>query len=175
MKRVAYILCLLLQISYSALSQPNKHGISAITNYPHHITNGSEQNWAITQDSRGIVYVGNDDKGVLEYDGSEWRKIPVLNNSTVRSLVTAEDGTVYVGAVSEIGFLAPDISGKLQYQSLLPVLDTIFHRFSDVWKSYYNDRHIYFCSEKYVMIYDIAANSFTVINTFEHTLFCFFR
>src|SRR5210317_1406779 len=79
-------------------AQPNIHGVPMITNYEHSITTGSEQNWCITQDLRGIIYVGNNDKGVLEYDGVEWRNIPIPNNPIVRSIITGDDGIVYVGA-----------------------------------------------------------------------------
>src|SRR6056297_2376140 len=112
------ILLLFTLICSGLSAQINKNGIPAIVNYPPGITRGSEQNWSIVQDQRGVMYVGNDDKGVLEYDGSEWRTIPTSNNSIVRSLACSDDGTIYVGAVSELGYLAPDATGKMKYNSL---------------------------------------------------------
>ena len=67
---------LFLQTLLSLQAQPNKFGVPMITNYPYNETGGSEQNWCITQDHRGVVYVGNYEKGVLEYDGVNWRKHP---------------------------------------------------------------------------------------------------
>ena len=43
------------------------------------------QNWAVTQDQRGIIYIGNND-GVVVYDGVQWRTVPVSNMTLVRSL-----------------------------------------------------------------------------------------
>ena len=39
---------------------------------------GSAQNWCITQDKRGVMYVGNTG-GLMEFDGVNWRKYPVPN------------------------------------------------------------------------------------------------
>ena len=58
----------------------------------------------------------------MEYDGVSWRKISVPN-LTVRSIAIDEVGTIYVGGKDEIGFLAPDSKGTLQYMSLLDHLD----------------------------------------------------
>ena len=77
--------CLLATLSLQA--QPNKYGVPLISNYPYSETGGNEQNWCITQDHRGVVYVGNYDKGVLEFDGVEWRTIPVPGNVPVWSLL----------------------------------------------------------------------------------------
>jgi hypothetical protein len=61
--------------------------------------------------------------GVLEYDGVEWRRIPVPGDPPVRSLATAEDGVVFVGAFSEFGYLAPDRTGQMHYLSLSDTID----------------------------------------------------
>lgn len=155
--------------------QVNRYGQAAITNYPAGITNGSEQNWAITQDKRGVIYVGNDDKGVLEYDGSEWRNIPIPNKSIVRSLACAEDGTVYVGAVSEIGYLAPDATGQMQYQSLIHHLDSTGRRFFHVWKTYCADDKVYFHSQKLLFIYYPEKDSLIYHENRLNVLFGFYE
>ncbi len=167
------LLAFILMIASISFSQINHYGVSEIKNYPHSVTKGTEQNWSIAQDLRGVIYVGNNDKGILEYDGSEWRNISVSNERTIRSLVTAPDGTVFVGAFSEIGFLSPDIDGDLQYQSLLPLLDTTYHNFTNIWKTFSHNDKIYFCSERYILIFSPESKSFNVISAYNHTLFCF--
>ena len=91
------ILFLLSLLSSSILGQMNPYGQPEIQNYHFAETGGGEQNWAITMDHRGLVYVGNQDQGILEYDGSDWRSIPVTENLTVWSLVTGDDGVIYAG------------------------------------------------------------------------------
>jgi hypothetical protein len=91
MKIFTWLLLTFLSLNCHVHGQVNRYVHAPIVNYPAGITNGSEQNWAITQDNRGVIYVGNDDKGVLEYDGSEWRNIPIPNKSiiTLKKTVSA--------------------------------------------------------------------------------------
>jgi len=103
------------------------------------------QNWAVTQDQRGVIYVGNND-GVLIYDGVHWRTVPVSNMSVVRSLDVASDGTVYVGARGEFGYLAPDASGALRYVSLVDRVPAEDRGFKDVWRTIASPEGIVFSS-----------------------------
>ena len=160
--------------SLSLQAQPNKYGVPLITNYPYNITGGSEQNWCITQDHRGVVYVGNHDKGILEYDGVEWRIIPVPNNATVRSLVTGDDGVVYAGLENDFGMLEPDRIGKLQFRSLChsSVRDSV-PSFT-IWKTYFDSGNVYFCGQLKVFIYNPEGDSITLMDTPDHPYFSFF-
>ncbi len=101
------------------------------------------QNWAIVQDLRGVMYFGNE-SGVLEYDGVSWRLIPVANKSVIRSLAVANTGRVYVGAQREFGYLAADSIGQMHYISLLEYLKEEDRDFSDVWEIYSTSKGIYF-------------------------------
>ncbi|MBC3881130.1 diguanylate cyclase [Undibacterium sp. LX40W] len=103
------------------------------------------QNWAVVQDQRGLIYVGNND-GVLEFDGERWRLIKVSNQTTVRSLAVDANGRIYVGAVGEIGYLQEDAHGTMQYVSLMPKLNQEQRQFSDVWRCFANDQGIVFAS-----------------------------
>ena len=137
------ILCLLVFLYIPLSAQINKNGIPLIKNYTANEYNAAEQNWAVCEDARGVIYVGNNDNGVLEFDGKNWRKIPIANGSIIRSLAYSE-GTVYVGGVEEFGYLAPDINGKMQYHTLTNQLDSI--DFLNVWKIHVIKNEIYFCS-----------------------------
>ncbi|MFH0758327.1 MAG: SpoIIE family protein phosphatase [Bacteroidota bacterium] len=161
-------------VSFLLQAQPNKYGVPLITNYPYTETKGTEQNWCITQDHRGVVYVGNHDKGVLEYDGVEWRTIPVPNNVTVRSMVTGDDGVVYVGAEGEFGMLEPDRYGKLQFISLYD--STLHDQFPDiiVWKTYFEDGKTFFCCSNVIFVYNPPANDISILETPENAFYAFF-
>lgn len=164
---------ILLMAVLCTYGQANLNGVSYIQNYPPDVTLGSEQNWTVVQDHRGILYVGNDDKGILEYDGVEWRTIDISNESAVRSMAVSNPGTVYVGAVAEVGYLEPDERGALHYRSLMPLLDTSYHNFSNVWRTYCLDDKVYFCSQRYILVFSESERTFKVIKTFKHTLFSF--
>lgn len=115
---------------------------------------GSEQNWAIVQDLRGLIYVGNNEGGVLEYDGERWRRIPVTENRIVRSLALAESGLVYVGLVGDFGRLEPDHRGLLHYQSLSSLLGADAPTFRDVYKTHVLGNTVYFCSLSVIFAYN---------------------
>ncbi len=101
------------------------------------------QNWAMVQDPRGVMYVANT-SGVLEYDGTSWRLIPVRNGAFVRSLDLSASGTVYVGGLGELGYLASDLRGKTVYKSLVDKIDTEHRNFMDVWSTHATIHGVYF-------------------------------
>ena len=108
-----------------------------------------EQNWAIVQDDRGVMYVGNN-AGVLEYDGAFWRLIRMPNKTVVRSLAKDGAGRVYVGAVGEFGYLAPDGTGRLGFVSLLEKVPAENRDFADVWRTLVTPHGVYFQSVQYL-------------------------
>ncbi len=133
------------QTTVRDLPQPKwrEAGIPSLKNYTPKEHGGGAQNWAIAQDARGVMYFGNN-SGVLEYDGVSWRLIPVPNKSAVRSLVIAAEGTVYIGAKGEIGYLAPDSAGQLQYVSLRAHVPAEYRDFADIAKTFVTAEGVYF-------------------------------
>ncbi|EAY29292.1 SpoIIE family protein phosphatase [Microscilla marina] len=127
-------------------------GIPFIKNFTPKDYKASNQNWAITQDNRGVMYFGNNN-GILEFDGSNWRLIELPNKSVVRALTKDDQGRIYVGALSEIGYLAPDSLGKMEYKSLLPLLPKNERNFNDMWNIYLGSDAIYMISFTGVYIF----------------------
>ena len=105
-----YILLFIFSFSFSfTLSAQNSiGGIPYIKNYKKSEYNAATQNWAIIQDKRGVIYMGNND-GVLEFDGMNWTSFPVSNSSIVRSLAIDKDEKIWIGACNEIGYLQANI------------------------------------------------------------------
>ncbi|MEN8226782.1 MAG: triple tyrosine motif-containing protein [Bacteroidota bacterium] len=168
---ISLLLCL--TASGTLLAQPNNNGVPMITNYPHNITGGSEQNWCVTQDARGVIYIGNNDKGVLEYDGVEWRSIPIPNDPIIRSLETGDDGVVYVGGESEFGYLAPDHIGNMHYRSLSDTIDQEKYPFTAVWRTYYHNGEVYFCTFSKIFIFNREMDQLSILETPEYTYFSY--
>ncbi|MBU8893765.1 MAG: SpoIIE family protein phosphatase [Bacteroidales bacterium] len=168
------ILCLLVFLYIPLSAQINKNGIPLIKNYTSNEYNAAEQNWAICEDSRGVMYIGNNDNGILEYDGKNWTKIPISNGSIIRSLAYSEDGSVYVGGVEEFGYLGPDHKGKMKYHTLTDQLDSI--DFKNVWKIHIIENDIYFCcyediykfsEKKFIKQYENIEGSFFSFKVFD--------
>jgi len=128
---------------FFAISQVNRLGYPTVKNFNAVTYKASEQNWGIVQDKRGIIYIANN-AGVLEYDGTNWRMIAIPNNSAARSIALDEKGRVYVGSIGEFGYLEPDEIGSMQYVSLLNKVDTAYHEFAEVWKTYAYGNKVHF-------------------------------
>lgn len=110
------------------------------------------QVWASTQDHRGVLYFALYDY-ILEYDGLNWRKIPLPDNNTARSLEVDQHGRVYVGAQGDFGYLKPDSVGELHYTSLLNKVDSANHSFMDIWNICAVGDTVYFNASDQVFCY----------------------
>src|SRR5690554_3732615 len=82
-------------------------GIPFIRYYSTRDYNGGIQNWSITQDKSGLIYVANN-FGVLEYDGSTWNRYAPKTGTKVRHLAIDKDGRIYVASQGDFGFLFPN-------------------------------------------------------------------
>ena len=74
----------------------------------------------VAQDHDGVLYFGSD--VLLQYDGTTWRRFSTKNNLAINSLAINEQGRIWVGGYSEIGYFEKDSSGQLHYTSLLSKL-----------------------------------------------------
>jgi len=130
----------------------SEKGIPFIKNYSPKEYKGHEQNWAITQDHRGVIYVGNSD-AVLEYDGVYWRSINTPSPDIVRSLAVDESGQIYVGGHDYFGYLAPDSIGVMKYVSLDKKLKPDDCNFRDIWKTHATSKGVYFQANPVIFLW----------------------
>lgn len=119
-------------------------GLPFIRNFDPAEYAGATQNWSLTQDRQGVIYVGNVEDGVLTFDGTRWKHIPVPNRATVRSLALGDDGRIYVGTVGDLGYLAPDATGQLRFVSMLERIPLAQRNFADVWDTFATPEGVYF-------------------------------
>lgn len=153
-KKTLHILIafILMCLAFNLRSQIKSIGIPSIVNYSRKEYHASTQNWAAIQDKRGILYFANND-GLLEFDGINWRLIQMPNKSVVHSIATDKDGTIYVGAYDEFGYLEPDQNGKLQYFSLKDLVPGELKNFREIWKIHVTDEGIVFQSFSEIFLY----------------------
>ncbi len=138
----------------------NELGSPFIRNFTTDEYNATTQNWAIVQDNRGIMYFGNG-SCLLEYDGNNWNKTSLPNNSSVRSLAIDSLGTVYVGASGEFGYVGCDSTGKILYISLINKLKKEDRDFNEIWKTCITSDGVFFISIHKIFRY--LNDSITVI------------
>src|SRR4029453_10860699 len=95
---------------------------------------GGTQTWSMVQDRRGVMYFSTN-SAILEFDGASWRRIQVgTNAASVRALALDDAGRIWVGAVGNFGYLAPDARGILSYVSMADRLPPGAPPFADVWR-----------------------------------------
>jgi serine phosphatase RsbU (regulator of sigma subunit) len=129
-------------------------GSPFIRNYSPEEYQGFQQNWAIVQDHRGVIYIGNAD-GILEFDGKNWGTIiQAPNKSRIRSLAIDKQGIIYAGAVGDFGYLAIDTQGKRCFVSLAEKLPDKDRDFLDVWSVISTSRGVYFGTVKHFFYWD---------------------
>lgn len=144
--RLTVLLCCLLNLTASLSSQVAKERYFThpfLKEFNRKDYNASTQNWIVVQDGRGVVYIGNG-QGVLEYNGRDWRLIKLDNGSAVRTMTIAGDSTLFVAGEDELGYLAPDALGALQYHSLLSHLAEKDRDFGTAWFAHTMPNGIYF-------------------------------
>jgi signal transduction histidine kinase len=126
-------------------------GMPLLRHYPPQEYSGGPSVWSIVQDRRGVLFfgVGN---AVLEYDGVTWRKIRVPGNG--RSLALDAAGKIWVGTVTNFGWLEPDAHGTLQYVSLVEKIPAEQRRFNDVWQVLPTAQGIFFRSSARLFRWD---------------------
>lgn len=132
-----------LSLAQDGITVLQEKGFHSVNNYSAKTYKAAPQNWALLQDKRGVLYVGNNE-GILEYDGVSWRLIKVANETNVRSLCMDENGRIFVGASGEIGYLESDPAGSMKYRSLISFIDKNDADFNDVWSAISAKDGVYF-------------------------------
>ena len=110
------------------------------------------QNWYCVQDKRGLLYFGNS-SNVLEYDGRNWKKIPIVSGVAIRELCISKEGVIYVGSVGDFGYLKPLKNGEFVYRSLKDLIPAVAQKFSDIWSVSEIDGAIVFQASENIYIY----------------------
>ena len=113
--------------------------------------NGSSQNWAAAQDSKGRMYFAN--TGVLlKFNGTDWEQINIGNTSLTTAVDIDKNDNIYVGGYKELGQLLPTRSGKLKFKSFLN--DSLKNTINRIWKIKISpDSGVYFIANEGVFRY----------------------
>lgn len=113
---------------------------------------GGRQNWSLSQDSQGLIYVGNNST-LLEFDNNVWKHHSMPDRDLVREVYVAEDGRIYCGAYEEFGYFERSGDG-LEYHSLSSSFDISQIRNAEIWNIVDCSGYIVFQSFNSLFIYD---------------------
>lgn len=148
---------------------PQFVGKPFVINYDKRTYGGNNQNWSVSVGTGGLVYFGND-RGLLEFDGSNWSLHAMPDNGIVRSVTVGDDYNIYVGSYQEFGFWRRDSCGMLFYTSLSSkfLAPGALHN-DEIWRIIAHNGKIYFQSFSNIFVYDgrrisvLNANSSMVL------------
>lgn len=129
-------------------SQSSTH----IVNYVNREYGGGNQNWDISLDNSGNVFVANNN-GLLILDGASWHLHQLPGKTSIRS-VTYDAGKVYTGSFEELGYWKLNDKTDWEYQSLNPLLNGISLNNQEIWKIVKHKGKIYFQSFGIILMYD---------------------
>lgn len=161
--RLFYVLLSILNVwvlPLFAQHQESERGYYSVENYTQETYPGHFQNWFITQDKKGFIYAANGE-GILEFDGATWRLISSPGQSSVRTVVVDDENTKWVGADRELGFLAPDFLGFLQFKSLKDKIPASHPLTANVWQIFPENNRILFITDN--RIYSYVNDRFHII------------
>jgi serine phosphatase RsbU (regulator of sigma subunit) len=150
-------LCLL----FTLPAMDQEQGSVYIKNYGANDYNAHSQNWGIGQDKRGVLYFANGN-GVLEFDGTQWRLIPLEKTPIARTIHCSADNIIYVGGNNDFGFLKPDEQGFLHYESLWDRLTGFTANAGSISYIYSLKKEVYFMAKGFIFLY--ADNQLTVFD-----------
>jgi signal transduction histidine kinase/CheY-like chemotaxis protein/ligand-binding sensor domain-containing protein len=134
-------------------SQSQEVGLPVAQGHSYKEFNAFGQVWTITQDRRGLMYMGVSGGDLLEYDGVTWRKTSD-GSDNVRSLAFDSSGRLWLGANGTFGFVEPDAKGSMRYTPLLDKLPENERQFTDVWQTLVTPQGVFFRSYEKVFRWD---------------------
>ena len=124
---------------FAAISNP------LIINFSKTHYGAANKNWSISEDENGILYFGND-RGLLEFDGVEWKLNKLRKAEVVRSVCALSPNEIYTGGYEEFGVWKRQPNGELAYTSLSEQLPKECWQNDDIWRILPQGESVYFQS-----------------------------
>ena len=128
-------------------------GSYTITGFTKKEYNAESQNWSVTHDESGIIYLANN-AGLLEYDGVDWSFYPMPTGTIIRAVATDAEGRIFTSGYREIGYWTRKGDGKLEYHSLNELVEDFYTRNEEFWSVTVAGGKVYFRSFNSIFVYD---------------------
>lgn len=103
-----------------------------INNYKIFEYKADGKNWGVSLNEEGELFVANN-KGLLNYNGEEWRLYELPNKTTIRSVGCIGD-RIYTGSYEEFGFWKKNDIGTLEYNSLTHLIKNHEFTSEEFWQ-----------------------------------------
>ena len=125
--------------------------------------NAENQNWSISQSENGFIYVANN-KGLLEFNGGNWKLYETPNETIMRSVKVIED-KVFTGFYMDFGFWVKNKFGTLKFTSLVKSTNTKMLEDEQIWEIEELEGYILFKSLERIYIYNTEDENLEIINS----------
>jgi serine phosphatase RsbU (regulator of sigma subunit)/ligand-binding sensor domain-containing protein len=152
MKKI-YSILLIIAVSLLPQYLIAQRGIPEVHNIGPNEYGGVFQNWDAQQDNRGVMYFANG-QGILEYNGEKWRRFHTKDRTTVLSMGKDQQGRIYIGADTEVGYLASNKSGEVEYVDLTDKIPEEHRKFLYVWYTFGTEKGAYFITPEKIFHWD---------------------
>ena len=162
---------LLLPIGLISQNQDNKNlelGNFFISHYKRDFLRSSFFNTVVLQDKEGVIYVGNSNKGLIEFDGQRVRRVLQNGKPMINGIKDAEidsNNTIYLGLTrGNFGYLEKNKFGQNEYISLS---DQLSKKADNIWGLevyqdtvfFQTENAVYLCRDKkYLRSYKFKDN-----------------
>lgn len=144
------IILLLLVTTTTTAVKAQGYWQRAVVNYTRQSYRSGNQNWQACQSREGWMYFANN-KGLLEFDGSNWTTFPLPGNAKVRAVRVIGD-TIYIGALGQFGRFTRNKKGRLTYERLSESVDIAGQ--TNIWHIHQIGHDIYYQSDGAFFIND---------------------
>lgn len=145
-----WILVLLLMVSINVIFSQEVPQIISFESSDYY---AAHQNWMISQDCEGLIYIANSD-GVLIYNGMDWQKITMPNRQRPRAVYLGSDCKMYAGGFEYFGYINNEIRPHPRFVSLTDSILTASNQ--EIWNIMGIDDEIIF--QSFSNIYRYNAN-----------------
>ncbi len=164
MKKELLLFIFLFAIYFTSSSQVNRTGTPLISWFEVASTPGELLTLCITMDKRGVMFFGNESSGIVTYDGTTWRLIPMPSPQRVNALISDHRGIVFAGGGSDFGLLEPDNTGRLKFSSLTGLIkdSTSRSQVGSVLSVTADSNKVFFIDGRRLYMYDIEGDSVSV-------------
>lgn len=155
-------IALILVGSTSLYSQTTMADIPYIVNFSKFQYDGGTENWKIAATKEGFVYAANNE-GLLVYDGDDWKKFKLPNQTIMRSLaVDSVRGRIYAGGQDELGYFQKGVNGQFIFESLKPKMPAPYQSFEDIWDMHISGGKVYFRTVQ--QVFEVDGNKIQQIS-----------
>lgn len=137
------------QIGFSQ-NLPEK-GVPPLQNYAPAEYQHQGKIWDIETSPNGMVYMAAD-KGMLEYDGKEWKSFKGSKGIT-RSVLVKSDSLIFTGSDRDFGVWKRNRYLEFEYRSLYPFKEDLSEVNEEFWSVLSIDDTIFFISADNIYVY----------------------